>query len=392
MTQVVRDPARWQGLVVITANTAWEQNPLAAKNLALQLQRYTPVLYVDPPVSYVTARRQPELRASLDGPRLRLVTPRIARLTPVVLPGKDRPGMSAVTDRITHRAIRRAVRVLGGNARAIIEIAPNHHFAAAVPGATRVFWVQDDYTADPALTGIAPNLLIAGEDRHSHDADVVVAVSPHLVERWQPRHPQVALIANGCDLDDFGAALTGTAPPEVATRAPYAVVVSRFSPRIDLTLLERVAESDLPLVLVGAHEAGFEDARWNALVQRPSVCWVGAQPFEQVPAYLAGAAVGLVPYTASQFNRASFPLKTLEYLAAGIPVVSTDLPFLDWLDCEFVARTSDANAFTTAVRAAVTLPRDAKTAVARHEFARNHSWAARAREWAPRLGIPVSDA
>jgi teichuronic acid biosynthesis glycosyltransferase TuaH len=60
-----------------------------------------------------------------------------------------------------------------------------------------------------------------------------------------------------------------------------------------------------------------------------------------VPSYLAAADVGITPYTASAFNRASFPLKTLEYLGAGLPVVSTDLPGARWL-LDDLARTDPA--------------------------------------------------
>lgn len=387
----MRNPQRWRGLVVLCANTAWEENPLAAKNLALRLRDLVPVLYVDPPVSHLTARRRPELRASLAGPRLRIAAPGVARLTPVVLPGKDRPGMSAVTDRLVARAIRRAVDVLGGDARAVVDIAPNHHVYAALPHAQHVFWVQDDYTADPALTGIAPALLEAGEARHAREADLVVAVSPVLAEKWRRLHPRVELVPNGCDDDLFSAARDATRPPALRDVGEYAVAVSRFSPRIDLALLEAVAQRGLDLVLVGAREPGADDDRWAQLVARPNVHWVGVQPYEHVARHLAGARVGLLPYADSEFNRASFPLKTLEYLAAGLPVVATDLPFLDWLDCEFVARAHGPAEFADAAAAALTLPYDPATAERRRRFAAGHSWAARARAWARLLERPVSD-
>ena len=71
--------------------------------------------------------------------------------------------------------------------------------------------------------------------------------------------------------------------------------------------------------------------RFAALTARPNVSYAGRVPQEAVPSYLAAADIGITPYTASPFNRASFPLKTLEYLGAGLPVVSTDLPGARWL-------------------------------------------------------------
>jgi len=54
------------------------------------------------------------------------------------------------------------------------------------------------------------------------------------------------------------------------------------------------------------------------------VRWVGPQPYGALPGYLRLMDVGVVPYRDSAFNRGSFPLKTLEYLAAGRGVVATD--------------------------------------------------------------------
>ena len=50
-----------------------------------------------------------------------------------------------------------------------------------------------------------------------------------------------------------------------------------------------------------------------------------------MPAYIAAIDIGITPYLDSPFNRASFPLKTLDYLSAGRPAVSTALPAARWL-------------------------------------------------------------
>ena len=55
--------------------------------------------------------------------------------------------------------------------------------------------------------------------------------------------------------------------------------------------------------------------------------------------------VGLVPYGMSEFNRWSFPMKALEYLSAGLPVVSTSLPAMQWLDTPFIALADTPEAF-----------------------------------------------
>lgn len=380
-------PGEWDDLVVLCANTAWEENPLAARNLAAYLADHAPVLYVDPPVSHVTALRHPVLRPSLRRPRLRIVGPRLARLTPVVLPAKDRVGMTTVTDVLLRRAIRSAVATLGGRVRALVAIAPNHDPFGACDEALDVFWVHDDYAAQPELTGIAPRLLVDGERRLAARADVIVAASPSLEETWRERGHDPVLIPNGCDDDLFARAGAGPTPPDVSLPPPIAVVAGRLSDRLDLALLEAVAQRDRSLLLVGPRDHRFDPPRLRALLERPTVRWIGERPFASLPSYLGVARVGLVPYADTAFNRGSFPLKTLEYLAAGLHVVACDLPAIRWLDTDLVTVARSADAFADAVERALDTPRDEADVAARRAFAARHSWRRRAEDWARLLGL-----
>ena len=111
---------------------------------------------------------------------------------------------------------------------------------------------------------------------------------------------------------------------------------------------------------------------------------MGPQPFEALPGYLAHASVGLVPYTHSAFNRASFPLKTLEYLSAGLPAVSTGLPATLWLDPgdpELIAIAEGPEAYADAVDAALALPLTPELRERRRAFARAHSYERRAADF-----------
>ena len=103
-------------------------------------------------------------------------------------------------------------------------------------------------------------------------------------------------------------------------------------------------------------------------------------PFEELLHWLARIDVGLTPYADTAFNRASFPLKTLEYLAAGLPVVSTDLPASRRLQAEFreLEITGDADSYALGVLDALATSPDEARVAARRAFARRHSWAARA--------------
>jgi teichuronic acid biosynthesis glycosyltransferase TuaH len=205
----------------------------------------------------------------------------------------------------------------------------------------------------------------------------VVAISPVLAEKWSAGAAEVTMVPNGCDAAHFATADAAAPPPDVRLRGPVAGFVGHLSERIDLEMLEAIAAAGISLLVVGPRQPTFELARMDALFARPNVQWVGPRDFRALPSYLRVIDVGLTPYRRSEFNRASFPLKTLEYLAAGRAVVAGDLPAHRWLATSHVAiaRTpAEAVAHTTALLAAPRRPADV---AARRAFAAKHTWAAR---------------
>jgi teichuronic acid biosynthesis glycosyltransferase TuaH len=164
--------------------------------------------------------------------------------------------------------------------------------------------------------------------------------------------------------------------------------------------------------MVGPHDPRWEPRRFAALAARPNVSHAGRVPPEAVPSYLAATDIGITPYTGSPFNRASFPLKTLEYLSAGLPVVSADLPGARWLlddltradaaPGQILTLASTPAGVVAAVRAMAVAPRDPAQAdapapaAAQDElrradrcrvFAARHSWARRGDALAEALGF-----
>jgi teichuronic acid biosynthesis glycosyltransferase TuaH len=159
-------------------------------------------------------------------------------------------------------------------------------------------------------------------------ADVVAVVSPQMADRWTALGAEPVLVPNGCAPVRAGADL----PPTTAhLPRPVVGLIGQLSERIDLDLLSRIVDAGFSLLMVGPRDARWEPGRFETLIARPRVHYAGQVPAEVVPSYLAAIDVGITPYVDSSFNRASFPLKTLEYLSAGRPVVSTDLRSARWL-------------------------------------------------------------
>jgi teichuronic acid biosynthesis glycosyltransferase TuaH len=392
-------PGDWDGLVVFHAANSWDSVKFADQHLAEALSRLVPVLYVDPPISFLTPLKRPEARAALRQPRLRLLAPGLARLTPVSLPGMERPGMAAITTVLVRRAMARAARLLAGRdgVRAVIAASVLVPTLGACGERLGVYWAQDDFVGGAELFGSSAERISAGELRLAAAADLIVASNPVVADAWRGRgRADTLLIPFGADAERFAA--TDQAPPAADVELPAPVVgfVGHLGDRIDLGLLEAVADGGHSLLLVGPRHPRFELERMEQLLARANVQWVGPKPFEALPSYLRAIDVGLVPYADSAFNRGSFPLKTLEYLSAGRPVVATDLPAIRWLVEQAAGRkglievASEPVAFAAAVERALAGGREADDpeAVARRRaFAAEHSWAKRAEAFAAALGV-----
>lgn len=374
----------WDDMVVMVATTSWDATRLADQHLALHLSARVPVLYVDPPLSPLSPRSDPRLAASLREPRLRLVTPALARLTPRALPGKSRPLMIQLTDLLLRQAMRWAVGELGGTVRAVVNVVGRPVFGACDEG-LRVHLAKDDYAQGTKLIGQSRTRVRRMEARMARQADRVVVVSQPLEEKWRALGVEPLLIPNGCEPEMFAATDVAPLPQDVALPPPIVGHVGHLSDRIDLDLLRGVAERGHSLLLVGPRQRTFPLERIEPLLAMPNVAWVGAKPFSALPSYLRLIDVGVVPYTDSAFNRASFPLKTLEYLAAGRPVVATDLPAIRWLDTDLVRVAGTREDFVAAVGQALADPEQGRQAD-RMAFAARHSWSRRAAELAVVLG------
>jgi teichuronic acid biosynthesis glycosyltransferase TuaH len=384
-------PGDWTGLVVLCAANPWDGMRLADQPVAEHLARLAPVLYVDPPMSLLTPLRRPTRAAALREPRLRLLGPSLARLTPVVLPGMERPGMSLVTAVLAGRALRRAVAALGGSVRAVIATSAIVPLLGACRAPLAVHWLQDDYVSGARLLGRGARRVARGEARVAARADCVVTASQLLADRWRARGHRTVLIPNGCDDAVLAAVDSAPLPGDVDLPAPIAGFVGHLGERIDLRLLEAVAIRGHSLLLVGPRHPRFDAARLRHLLSFPNVRWVGPKPAAALPSYLRVMDVGLVPYGDTAFNRGSFPLKTLEYLAAGRGVVATDLPAVRWLGTDLIRARAGAGPFAEAVAEALAEPRTPALVERRRAFAAEHGWSRRAVDFARTIGIDLRE-
>jgi teichuronic acid biosynthesis glycosyltransferase TuaH len=308
-------------------------------HLANSMTAHARVLWVDPPISPLTRSARVARRAKggrLLGPltpRLTRVSDRFTRLTPISLPGLTRPGIRLTTTPLVRAQVRSAVKRMRIKPTAVVATHLGDVLGRFGADVVNVLYATDDYVAGASLMGLSAGRLRRQEQTAVGRVDIVAAVSPDLAAHWAALGAHPIVLPNGCKPS---AKVTVTGNGQAQTIAsglasPVVGLVGQLSERIDIDILEGIADAGLSLLLVGPHDARWAPERFTALIARPQVHYAGQVPAEEVPRYLAAVDVGVTPYQDSAFNRASFPLKTLEYLGAGLPVVSTDLPAAHWL-------------------------------------------------------------
>ena len=171
----------------------------------------------------------------------------------------------------------------------------------------------------------APPKLLDLERELLERSDVVLTGGYSLYESKKQRHGNVHPFPSSVDRAHFAQARgTMTDPADQAALAhPRLGFYGVFDERIDLDLIAAVADArpDWQLVMVGPVVKISEDD----LPRRANIHWLGGRTYNELPAYLSGWDVALMPFAINAATRFISPTKTPEYLAAGVPVVSTPI-------------------------------------------------------------------
>ena len=378
--------------LVWCSGASWDGVAGTDRHMATELSRHADVLWVDPPVSPVAALRSRGKIPLRLWPELTRMHEQMERLTPVALPLHTRGPMRKLTARLNRLQLSWALKRLGDKPDVVVVSHLEDLLSGWGRGTLRVLYGTDDYVAGAELMRIDVERVKGEERLQLSNADVAVVISEQLAERWRSLgfERPITLVPNGVDSEAYRDLHRVEVAPEAKLPAPVAGLVGQLSARIDIGLLESVVDAGCSLLMVGPLDSTWQQERFRKLCSRPNVRWVGAVPFRELPGFFKAIDVGLTPYVDSSFNRASFPLKTLEYLAAGKPVVSTDLPSARWLGTDLVTL-AEGDGYGKAVRLAATTSSSADLIRRRIEFAAKHSWQQRAASFLAAIGLPCAE-
>ena len=205
----------------------------------------------------------------------------------------------------------------------------------------------------------APPGLLRLEQTLLDRADLVFTGGRSLYEAKRDRHPRVFCFPSSIDAAHFGKARAPQPDPADQNGIPRPRIgfFGVVDERMDLDLVRALAElrPDWRFVMIGP-VAKIDPA---SLPRLPNLHWLGGKPYAELPPYMSGWDAGFMPFALNESTRFISPTKTPEFLAAGLPVVSTSVLDVvrDWGEAGLVDIADGPKVFADALGRALDRPR-----------------------------------
>lgn len=208
-----------------------------------------------------------------------------------------------------------------------------------------VYHCVDEIKAQP---GMPVATLEALEKELVRKSDIIFTTSPKLLKERKKWNSNTHYFPNVADFDHFFKALNQETviPDDLANipapRIGFIGAISGY--KVDFNLIRYVAEKrpDWSIVLIGQVGEGDPWTDLSIIDGIPNVFLLGPRSYKDLPKYLKGFDVALLPNIINEYTESMFPMKFFEYLASGKPVVSVDLPALqDFQKIAFLAKKTD---------------------------------------------------
>jgi glycosyltransferase involved in cell wall biosynthesis len=211
------------------------------------------------------------------------------------------------------------------------------------------------------------------EEQLLQKADLVFVTSRKLYTERRPLNPHIVYAPAGVNVEHFSR--REMVPNDLADiKSPRIGFFGGIDERLDLELVECLANSQArwSVVMIGPLRT---DVTW--LRKRPNIFFLGTKRYEDLPAYLAGLDVLIMPYLINDYTTYIYPAKLHECLATGKPTVATALPELAAFR-DVVTVAEDRGQFVQGVVRALQEREDEESPRHRRlDVARANSWEAR---------------
>ncbi|WP_231022071.1 UDP-galactopyranose mutase [Sphingomonas sp. IC-11] len=258
-------------------------------------------------------------------------------------------------------------------------------FSAHVPAECIVYDCMDELSAfkNP------PQGLLDRERELLAAADVVFTGGSSLYEAKKDRHDNVHAFPSSIDVAHFESARKGVIEPsdQADIAGPKLGFCGVVDERMDIDLLAALADArdDWSIVIIGP-VVKIDPA---SLPKRDNLHFLGARDYADLPAYMSGWSAALMPFALNEATRFISPTKTPEYLAAGLPVISTRIVDVarHYGALEAVQIADTAEQFVQACERAIAKHNDISWRAAADEQLARGSWASTALSMAALIAV-----
>ncbi|MBX7174551.1 MAG: glycosyltransferase family 1 protein [Pyrinomonadaceae bacterium] len=194
-------------------------------------------------------------------------------------------------------------------------------FAGHLEPKATIFDCMDELSAFK----FAPPELIENEKRLMKKSDLVFTGGQSLYEAKKDKHPKVFAFPSSIDVEHFAQARTETEEPvdQSSISNPKIGFCGVIDERLNLELLAEIADlkPEWQFVMIGpVVKINEED-----LPRRQNIHYLGGKNYKELPKYMSGWDIAMMPFALNDSTRFISPTKTPEYLAAGKPVISTPI-------------------------------------------------------------------
>jgi glycosyltransferase involved in cell wall biosynthesis len=321
-----------RGRDILCFSHDWTGDPLSKTHLMRVLSKDNRILWINaianrmPTTSSKDLSRIYKKLKSFTEP-IREVEPNIFVMNPLAIPAYGSKAVVSFNQKFLISQVKRALKKLGMKNVINMVFNPAAGMIAGKLGETElIYYCVDEYTA---FTGVTDGLRVIEEDLF-RQSDLVIVSAEKLYESKKAFNPNTYIIRHGTDWRHFRKSLDeATEIPAEIKDLPKPIIGFHglLADWVDFELLKKTAEhfKNGSLVLIGkiAVDAGKKVKILDGVV---NIHFLGRKPYTELPNYCKGFDVALNPFELNELTLAANPLKVREYLAAGLQVVSTDIP------------------------------------------------------------------
>jgi len=308
----------------------WSESPTSNNHVMKTLARKSRVLWLNSIATRtprLTSSRDmkrvtQKLRTFMDGPVE--ASPGLFVHTPLVLPVHHARAAAALNQMLLRATVGSARRRLDmGDFQLWTFLPTAAPYVGRLGESVSVYYCTDEWSQ---FNAVDRAMITRMEAELCAKVDVVFACSRSLAERKKAHNPETHLASHGVDRDHFARALDPDLPvaEELADlTGPVLGFFGLIEDWIDVDLMAEVAQRRPEWTIVVIGRSTVDVSRLSAL---PNVRMLGPRPYADLPRYAKAFSVGLCPFRINELTRNVNPIKLREYLSAGLPVVSTDIP------------------------------------------------------------------